>query len=350
MGIRNDERGPRPRSDSTPVRQREIPGPSRATSSRRAGRFIVISAWGLALLAALAAGMATTTAVTIKWTVLATGPLGASTVEFVLAMMSGMFVGVLVYFAEGGTSGLVTGFWVAAVIMSASVFLVFIGFFREARLRANDGVGRSHRTAFLASVIVLVVANEFLMGWSFSLISGFLPTTLGPDGHRLFLVLTGAVTSAWFVFPMALEMVLSLAFFLDRFPAGMRRFLLVQPAIMVCSPPTIPGLPWLLGSTIAASGLMAVAVAWLLIALFRNEELAAPVTQYLLFLYASFGLMAAGLYVWIEFANAGLFAIALIAQMLVFLGAVTAPDRFGHGAEVRADPAPVGGRPERGRG
>ena len=190
-------------------------------------------------------------------------------------------------------------------------------------------------------MIVLVVANEFLMGWSFSLISGFLPTSLGADGHRLLLVLTGAVTSAWFVFPMALEMVLSLAFFLDRFPAGMRRFLLVQPAIMVCSPPTVPGLPWLVGSTIVASGLMAVAIAWLLIALFRDEEFAAPVTQYLLFLYVSFGLMAAGLYVWIEFANAGLFAVALIAQMLVFLGAVTAPGRFGPGAQTRAESAQV---------
>ncbi len=309
----------------------------------------MISAWGLALLAALATGMATTTAVTIKWTVLATGPLGASTVEFVLAMMSGMFVGVLVYFAEGGTSGFVAGFWVAAVIMSASVFIVFVGFLREARLRATGEVALGHRAAFLTTVIALVLVNEFLMGWSFSLISGFLPTSLGSDGHRLLIVLAGAVTSAWFVFPMALEMVLSLAFFLDRFPAGMRRFLLVQPAIMVCSPPTVPGLPWLLGSTIVASGLMAVAVAWLLIALFRNEQFATPVTQYLLLLYASFGLMAAGLYVWIEFANAGLFALALIAQMLVFLGAVTAPGRFGHETETRPESNPVPGHPEQGR-
>ncbi len=288
----------------------------------------MIASYVIGVLALLAVGMATTTAIAIKWAVQAKGPLGAGTVEFVLAMMGGMFVGVLVYFGEGGTPGIVAGLWVAAVIMSASVFLVFVGFLREAQAQASGRAALARRGAFLGAVIALVIANEFLMGWSFSLLSGSLPAALGSAPDRAWEVLVGAVTSPWFVFPMALEMLLSLAFFLGRFPNNLRRFLLVQPAIMVCSPPTIAGPAWWIGTSVVASALMAVAVAWLLIALFRGELFAPTATRYLLLLFGSFGLMAAGLFVWIEYGSAGVFALALLAQMLVFLRAVTDPDRF----------------------
>ena len=307
----------------------------------------------IGVLAVFAVGMATTTAITVKWTAQATGPMSASVVQFVLAMMAAMFVGVLVYFAIGETPGVVAGLWVAAVLMSASVFLVFVGFLREMRLRERaviPGTARLYRTAFLASVIGLVLANEFLMGWSFSLVAGTLPIGLGPQGERTPGILAGAVTSSWFVFPMALEMVLTLWFFRRRLPPELARFLVVQPAIMVCSPPTIPGLPWLVASTVGASALMAAAIAWLLIVLFRGEALPPRVAQYLFALFLSFGVMAGGLYVWAEVSNAGLFALALIVQMVIFLWAVTDLGHFGGtAAEDRGPsvPAPTGAEVER---
>ena len=297
----------------------------------------------LGLLPVFAVGMSATTAFVVKWTALTTGPLRASVVQFVLAMMAAMFVGVLVYFAIGGTSGLVAGLWTAAALMSASVLVVFVGFVREIRLQtrpADPGAAHASRTAFLASVIGLVLANEFLMGWSFSLVAGTLPVGLGSHGQGTPTILAGAVTSPWFVFPMALEMVLTLWLFRGKVPRVMTRFLLVQPAIMVCSPPTIPGLPWLLASTLGASALMAVAIAWLLSALFRGETLLPSVTRYLLTLFLSFAMMAGGLYVWVEFSNAGLFALSLVVQMVVFLWAVTDLGHFEpEVAEDRGRPA-----------
>ncbi len=286
----------------------------------------------LVLLAGLAGGMSTIAAIAVKWAVSATGPLSASVVQFVLAMMAAMFLGVVVYFAIGGGGGVAAGLWVASGVMSASVMVVFVGFWREVRARAPGAVpgsGGVHRGLFVASVIGLVLANEFLMGWSFSLVTHALPVGFGTGDRQALVVAIGAIVSPWFVFPMAFEMIVTLGFLVSRFPPVMRRLLVLQPAIMICSPPTISGLPWLLGSSLGASGLMAGAVAVLLIALFRGEAISSATVRYLLALFVSLGLMAGGLYVWVELSSAGLFAVSLLAQMAAFLWAATAPERFG---------------------
>ncbi|HTT14920.1 MAG TPA: hypothetical protein VMG81_03975 [Thermoplasmata archaeon] len=289
------------------------------------------SAADLAILAGFATGMAATSAIAVKWAAFARGPLRASVVLFVLAMMAAMFAGVLVYFALGGAAGLIAGLWAAAALMSASAFIVFVGFAREVRLRQGPRDARpspGSRLGFVAAVIGLVIANEFLMGWSFSLLAGTLPVGFGPGGRELLGVLAGAVTSPWFVFPMALEMVLTLRFLGVGFPRSMRPFLLVQPAIMICSPPTIAGFPWLVSTTVGASALMGLAIAWLLIGLFRGEPLAPNVARYLLAFFGSLGLMAAGLVAWVAYAVPELFALSLVVQMTVFLWAVTDPTHF----------------------
>ncbi len=283
------------------------------------------------VLAGFAVAMSVTSAVTVKWAAFAPGPLRASVVQFLLLMMSAMFVGVLVYFAVGGTPGVVAGFWVAAVIMSASVFLVFFEFLRETR-RYHDPRAAPERlpsrTVFVGSVVFLVILNEFLMGWSFSLLDGILAPGLGAGGSDTLSVLGAAITSPWFVFPMALEMVITLGWLLPVFPPPMRRYLLVQPAVMVCSPPTLLGIDWVLPTTVAASALMALSVAWLLVALFRDEPLPRSVFSYAVRLILSFGAMAAGLYVWVESGRPEIFALSLLVQMVVFLHAVTDPGAF----------------------
>jgi hypothetical protein len=214
----------------------------------------------LVVLSVLAAGMASLTAVAVRWAAFTTTSFRASVVQFVLLMMAAMFTGILAYFAIGGTPGIVAGFWVAGALMSASVVFVALSFARE-RVGTADSttapVALLKRTRFVASVIVLVLTNEFLMGWSFSLLSGGLPVGLGPGGDRLGTILAGAVVSPWFVFPMALEMALTLRWLWGAVPSAMRRYLLIQPLAMVCSPPTIAGLAWAVGTAAGASALMA---------------------------------------------------------------------------------------------
>ena len=282
----------------------------------------------LVVLSALAAGMSAVTAITVRWAAFARRPLGAGAVQFILAMMAGMFVGVLVYFAIGGTTGLVSGFWVAGATMSTAVFIVFRAFVKEARSpSAQSETAREliSRPQFVASVVGLVIVNEFLMGWSFSLLSGALFPGLGTNGADTLGVLSDAITSPWFVFPMALEMLLTLRWLLAVLPRPMGPFLLIQPAVMICSPPTFGGLVWEVATAAAASVLMSVAVALFLVALFRDEHLSLPVTAYATRLILSFGLMSAGLFLWAEFSSPELFALSLLVQMIVFLQASTDP-------------------------
>jgi hypothetical protein len=285
----------------------------------------------LLVLSALAVGMSTLTAVIVRWAAFARRPLGAGTVQFLLAMMAGMFFGVLVYFAIGGLSGIIGGFWAAGAIMSASVFIVFLAFVKEAQSQSAPSEpfqSLISRPRFVASVVGLVIVNEFLMGWSFSLLSGALAPSLGASGADTLSILSDAITSPWFVFPMALEMLLTLRWLLAVLPRPMRPFLLIQPAIMICSPPTLGGLVWEVATAAAASVLMSVAVAVFLVALFRDEHLSTPVTAYAVRLILSFGLMSAGLFLWVEFSSPEVFALSLLVQMSVFLQASTDPASY----------------------
>lgn len=284
----------------------------------------------LVILSSLAIGMTAISAVSVKWAAFAAGPLRKGTVLFLLLMMAGMFVGVLVYFAIGGVSGIVAGLWVSAAIMSASVVLVVLSFLAAIRSPPSAGspdAGSAGRRVFVVSVVGLVILNEFLMGWSFSLLSGSLPVGLGPGGRATFSILSGAIVSPWFVFPMALEMVLTLRWLLEFLPRAMSRFLLLQPAVMVCSPPTLHGEAWVAGTAVGASALMGLAVAFWLVALIQDQKLTLHVTRYLESLLGSFGLMAAGLYIWVAFGDSAVFAAALLVQMAVFLFAVVEPAR-----------------------
>jgi len=304
----------------------------------------------LAVLSVLAAGMATLTAVVVRWAAFTTTPFRASVVQFVLVMMAGMFTGVLVYFAIRGTAGIVAGLWVAGALMSGAVVLAALSFAREHLSTQGETIvpGKlAHRPRFVASVIGLVLANEFLMGWSFSLLSAELPVGIGANGDRLGVILAGAVVSPWFVFPMALEMALTLRWLLGILPAPMRRYLLIQPLAMVCSPPTIAALPWAVATAAGASAVMAGAVAFLLLSLFRGEELPPRVFSFAWRLIATFGVMAAGLYAWVVYGNPELFALSLVLQMVLFLHASAQPSYYAPSPHVpispRIDTSPSGG-------
>lgn len=299
----------------------------------------------LAILSAFAVGMAALTAISVRWAAFARTPLAAGAVQFILVMMAGMFVGVLVYFAIGGDRGLVSGIWVAAAAMSASVTIVFLAFLREIRSEEPpNGAGRVRisRLGLVTSVVGLVLLNEFLMGWSFSLLSGALAPGLGPSLGDSLRILSEAITSPWFVFPMALEMLLTLRWLVRAVPSSMTPFLLVQPAVMVCSPPTFGALGWEVATAVAGSVLMAVVVAMYLVALFRDDPVPRSVRGYAVRLILSYGVMSAGLYLWVAYSSLELFALSLLVQMIVFLHASTDPVSYSAASDTGSGRDAVG--------
>ncbi len=287
------------------------------------------SASVLVTLAILAAGMAGTTAYLLKWAATARTVLRAAVVLFLLVMMTGMLVGAAIYEHTPTVPGAIDGLWAASGIMSASVFIVFVPFLREARA-AFEGAPAYAPTpvrrvrAFLGSVIAATFANELVMGWAFQA-AAFGPIRLDA-GIPAFLL--AVLVAPWFVFPMALEMGLSLYWLRREFSGGVRWWLGLQAVAMFCSPPSLPGLGWAAASALGASVAMAAVIGSLVVRTYRGEPFSRPTMVYLAFLLAAFGLMALGLAIWTLYGNLLAFGGAVALQMIVFLATVVAPERF----------------------
>ncbi len=282
--------------------------------------------WALAVLAVLAGSMASATAVFVRWAAACRTPLRAAVVVFLLLMMVGMLAGGLVYELWPSRQSAVAGLWLASIVMSASVGVVFVAFHREVRRLAGGSASRAiARRPFVGTVIALVLAGETLMGWTFGIAAGSLPRLL-PTGAAGDLGLFGRiVASPWFTFPMVLEMTLSLAWLWTEMGAPLARLAAFQPVVMLCSPPAIAGLFWVAGTGIGSGAAMAGAVTYLAVLAHRGSPLSPRLTTYAAALLLALGMMAAGLALWAWNGSLTLFSAAVFVQMAVFLVAVVAP-------------------------
>jgi len=282
-------------------------------------------------LAVLAAGMAVFTSILVKWAALAQAPLRASIVLFLLLMMAAMFAGVLVYYATPGVAGVVAGLWVATAIMSVSVILVFLGYLQEFRAR-NDPVFAAtvmrKTPTFVAAVVGLVLLNELLMGWSFSLLAGTLSFGLGPGGRATWSVLGAVVVSPWFVFTMATEMALTSVLLRDRLPTPVVIVLLAQSGIMFLSPPVLGGDLWANSSILVGSAGMIGLIVYAMEYLYRHPTLVREFAVYLVRLLSIYALMMAGIVLWQVYGSVLAFALAVVLEMVLFFDAVVVTEQF----------------------
>jgi polyferredoxin len=284
-------------------------------------------------LVAVAASMVAVTAGLVKWASAARSSLRAAIVLFLLLMMTGMLVGAAIYFARPGPTSLVEGFWVASGLMSISVVAVFLAFLEEVRARSvgTELTGPRMLTwtrTFVASVVVLVLLNELLMGWTFSAASGVtIPLGgVGPAATAGFL--TQIVVSPWFLFTMAGEMLLSAWVLRDRLPGPLFLTAVFQGAIMVLSPPALAGGWWLDLAIYGSSVLMIVLFVYAMEYLYRHREMPGGYATYLVLLLAVYGTMMAGLFTWQVYGSAALFALSVVAEMILFYEAVVRPERL----------------------
>ncbi len=282
----------------------------------------------LVLLAGLAAAMASSTSVFVRWAAGARTGLRAAVVVFLLLMMLGMLVGGLVYELWPSRQSAVAGLWLASVIMSASVVVVFVGFVRELRqLSENAGVPtRVVWRTFVPTVVVLVVASEAVMGWTFGVAAGSLPRFPGPGASAVAQEAGRIVVSPWFTFPMVVEMALTLVWLGGRLDRSLARLLVWQPAVMFCSPPALSGWPWQVGSAVGASAAMALSVVVLLRIAYASGGLPARLKGVTAGLLVAFALMSFGLAVWATSGSLALLAAGIVAEMAVFVTVVIRPE------------------------
>ncbi len=292
----------------------------------------------LLLFVALAGAMAAATALFVRWASEARSALKASVVVFLLLMMTGMLVGGLVYELSPGATSAIAGLWVAAAIMSASVVLVFVSFLGEVR-RAAEGPAASAASGasrlLVVSVVLLVVLNEFLMGWTLGLASGELSRGFGSGAAPVGAWGGAVVVSPWFVFTMAAEMILTVTLLRRALPRSAVALLGAQALLMLLSPPAFPTRDAASVALSAGSAAMIGLVVFLMELLYRRRSLSEAFLDYVGRLLAVYALMMAGLFLWVLYGSPLLFAVSVLIEMVVFFHAIVRPASLG--AEPVAD-------------
>jgi polyferredoxin len=290
-------------------------------------------------LVPFAAAMAAVTAGLIAWSADATHPLRAAVFAFLLAMMAAMLAGAVVYFQDPGAPSLLLALWLSGGLMSVSVFPLFAVFVREARRaavpRAEPAGWASAPPGFVALIAALVLGNEFLMGWAFSLAAG----AALPAAVPLVPFLVSVVLSPWFLFTMAAEMGLTVLLLRHRLPRPVLAIFLTQAAIMLLSPPALGTPGWTAISILGSSALMIGLFVYLFEFLYRNRQFSRSLSTYLVEVLAVYALMMGGLFVWQYFGDGTGFALAVVLEMVVYFVAVLRPDGFARGPA--AEPWPL---------
>ncbi|HXQ48996.1 MAG TPA: hypothetical protein VN842_04375 [Thermoplasmata archaeon] len=281
--------------------------------------------WPFALL------MAVVTAYLIRWAAEATALPRAAVTVFLFVMMAAMLGGAAIYFAAPSRTSLIAGLWASAAVMSISVFPLFAVLLRyAARARAAGGpppLGQSG--LFLGTVAALVLSNELLMGWTFSMAAGTSFGTASWGG--VFQGLATVVSSPWFLFTMSVEMALAAYLLRDRFDRPLLFVFAAQAAIMFLSPPALADPRWAWWSLVLGSGAMIVLYVYVMEFIYRHRELNGAFARYLVRLIGLYGLMMGGLYVWLRYGNVELFALSIVLEMVLFLEAIVSSEGFRSG-------------------
>ncbi|MGI0155277.1 MAG: hypothetical protein ACREDE_03990, partial [Thermoplasmata archaeon] len=283
----------------------------------------------------IAGAMAVATASLIKWAAESRTSLRAATVVFLLVMMVGMLGGAAIYYLHPSTTSLVEGFWVASALMSVSVVSVFVTFLEEVRRRSTGGASeapsplRARRT-FVASVVGLVLLNEFLMGWTFSAAAG---TSLGASGIGAVgavSLFSNTVASPWFLWTMSAEMGVTSYLLRQRISPVLYRVLLAQSFIMFLSPTAFAYGGWVDLSIYVSSAVMIGLIVYVMEFIYRHRQLDPVFSGYLVALLAIYGAMMAGQFLWLYYGGwTVLFAASVVAEMVLFFAAIVRADRFG---------------------
>jgi polyferredoxin len=272
------------------------------------------------ILWALAALMAMLTALLLKRGHEIRTLADAGVVLLLLTMMASMFASAVVYlyFPEP-----VTLFELVALNMiSMSVALIPILTALIKGDRSLDETRRGHaissRSVVFGAVVGLAILSEVFMGWTFAIASGA-ASTVPRDALGSLL---GSMGTYWFLFTMAAEMGATLYLVGRGLPRAFRWLVVMQATIMVLSPTAISSPLWTGFSLWAGSGVMIVAIIFIMEHLYKNRTLAAGALRYIVLLLGVYALMMAGIFVWQLYGQVTIFVASIVAEMALYFGLV----------------------------
>ncbi|MDA4131508.1 MAG: 4Fe-4S dicluster domain-containing protein [Thaumarchaeota archaeon] len=244
----------------------------------------------------------------------------AGIVLFLLVMMASMFASAVIYLY---IPTFVTIFELVAlnmISMSVGLIPILTALFRGDRqleeTRKSSAISTKH--LIIATIITLAIFSEIFMGWTFAILSG----AASVSTQSVFSALVDSMSTYWFIFTMASEMVVTLFLVGKNFPRTFRWLVGLQIAIMVLSPTAIASTEWSNFALAANSSVMILAIILMFEYIFRNRALTDGASRYLLRLMGAYGLMMAGLFVWVLYSDVTLFVLSIVAEMVIYFGIV----------------------------
>lgn len=235
--------------------------------------------------------------------------------------------------------------WEIAVFMSGGMIPVFAltaaQFVYESDPERKGQVPFSsvlrHAAALRAGYIFLFVLSEFLMGWTFGLASGLIHLSSGYSATDVARQIQFSVTSYWFVFTMAAEMVLTI-FTLRRYlRPDLLKTLALQTAMMFLTPTALVSNTWKTYTIYGEAALMTVLIAFAFSRLRGGRERDRPVLSYLALFIISNAVMMLGLLLWLLNGDSLLLAASLIVATVIYFDAVFTSAGLGETFRRRAE-------------
>lgn len=246
----------------------------------------------------------------------------ASILLFLLVMMASMFASTVYYLYYPGFLSAILLVILNMVIMGVALVPVLAAWLLGDR-KVDDlrkGSRPSVRRWVEGSVIVLVIASELFMGWTFAILSGSVPTA--PSLAAVYSALVSSSASYWFVFTMCGEMAVTLLALRKKFPGGVKEVVAAQAAIMFFSPTAIADRSWADFALLGGSAVMIVLFIYFFEYLYKNRTLDRRVMNYLVSVMFAYALMMAGIFSWLLDGNASLFVVSLVIEMVVYFAFV----------------------------
>ncbi len=245
-------------------------------------------------------------------------------VIYFLVFFASMVATGLIYIVDPSSYGLELALGAGTAIMTAGVLAILRYSSRHKvhnELSANaaritrSGIERS-------ATVVLVLVNEFLMGWAFLLAAE-------PSAINTSVTLSGllegfgnVVSSYWFIFIMVAEMAFTIFMFRRGTSRSLTTILSLQAAIMFFSPPAINSEFWTTSSVYIGSALMTVLFVYFYEYLYRNKLLEKAISRYIISLISIYALMMAGLFTWIIYGSTVVFAFSIVLEMSIYFNVI----------------------------
>lgn len=255
-----------------------------------------------------------------------------------LVMMVAMLVGpAYLYLTTLGFTLGDVAIWEIAVFMSVGMMpigvLLFAQFWMEGDTDRKGPLPLSnllpHVTGLRAAYIVLLLLSELLMGWTFNLASGFISLSAGYSLAAVEREFSYSVTTSWFVFTMAGEMVLTLFAFRKSVRRDLMAVLCLQTAVMFLTPTAFQSRSWETYTLYLDAAVMLGVVGFAIYYLRGGKEHDRALLNYLALFIVANAVMMGGFLLWLVSGDTLLLALSLVAETAIYFDAVLTGAGFG---------------------